>query len=197
MRVASSIAAAAGGRSRRRIGIALVLACLKLPAAGGPLQDHALNNAPWSWGIWGTTAVSQIKEGGQSYKRVTISPAPANAWDVGIYITLQKPVKKGDVVVLGLRVRTEKLSDGNEFAPLVARVFATEAKEVSVVPETNFMAGHQWKWFLASGTADRNYEPGQLSGGVRIGSGEQTLDIAEVIIAGFPPDFDVSTLPTN
>jgi hypothetical protein len=182
----------------RLFGVALALACLAMPAtAGSLLQDHALNTAPWSWGFWGKVGVSDHKEDGQSFKRVVISPAPANAWDTGIYITLQKPVKKGDVIVLAMRVRASKLADGNDFAPLTARVYPKDTTDVSVVAESSFMAGGQWKLFLASGKADKDYEPGLLSGGILIGSGEQTLDVAEVIVAGFPPDFDASTLPVD
>lgn len=180
--------------------VAAVLLCAMMPAkAGGALDGHALNTVPWSWGVWGNAVVTELKDSavsGGTFKRVAIAQAPEHPWDIGIYITLQKPVKKGDVIVLALWARAQTLPKDNEFTPLKGRVFDT-ATSVSVVPESTLMVGKTWKRFIATGIADKDYPMGSLAGGITIGNDAQTLDFTQVVIADFPPGFDLAALPQD
>lgn len=176
----------------------LFAAALSPAFADDELARNALNTESWSWGIWGKATVIAVDDphiAGGKAKRVVISPAPAKPWDIGAYVITNKPIKKGDVIVLAFWARAEKLPDGNDFIDIYGAVDDKQQESTKVVPETHFLVGKTWKLFVASGTADKDYAPGVLGGGIVLGSGEQTIDFGPVYISDFGPGYDTSTLP--
>jgi hypothetical protein len=169
-------------------------------AADSEWTEKAINNPADMWGIWGN-AQSEIVadpdvEGGKA-KRVVISPKPQNPWDVGGYVLITKPVKKGDVILLAFWARAERLPAGDDFIETSARIHDTSPENASVTPETQFLIGTQWKLFHASGTADKDYAVGKLGCGMLLGSDDQIIDFGPAYIVDYGPGYDLSKLPQN
>ncbi len=186
---------------RAVLGALAMVAAAALPAsADDDWAQKAINNPADSWGIWGTAKTEVVNDpavqGGKA-KRVTISPLPEKPWDIGAYILITKPVKKGDVLLLAFWARAESSPAGGDFVELSGRVYEAAPPSTSVTPQTDFLIGKQWKLYYASGTADKDYPVGALSCGMLLGTGEQTIDFGPAFIVDYGQGYDVAKLPRN
>jgi len=183
----------------RRVALCMWVLLAAAPAqAGDELMQKAINADSGAWGIWGKAGVAAIKDPAMpagTASRVTISSLPEKPWDIGAYVKTDKPVKKGDVIVLSLWARAEKLPAGNDFIEISGRVYDNGPAGTSLVPESQFLIGRAWKRFVVSGTADKDYAPGTLGCGLILGTGEQTIDFGPVYVSDFGPGYDTSKLP--
>ncbi len=182
-------------------GLAIIGAATEpASAADSDWAQKAINNPADMWGIWGAAHSEIVNasavEGGKA-ERVTISPKPQNAWDIGGYVLITKPVKKGDVVLLAFWARAERLPVGDDFIETTARIHDTSPANASVTPETSFLIGKQWKLFYASGVADKDYPVGTLGCGMLLGGDDQTIDFGPAYIVDYGPGYDLSRLPKN
>ena len=165
---------------------------------GDELMQKSINDEGGSWGIWGKADIATIKDPTLpvgTASRVTISTQPNKPWDIGAYIKTNKPIKKGDVIVLSLWARAEKLPEGNDFIEIYGRVYDSGPAGTSLVPETHFLIGKAWKRFVAVGMADKDYAAGKLGCGIVLGTGAQTIDFGPAYVSDFGPGYDTSKLP--
>lgn len=187
---------------RRVLGGLAVLATVLLPAAAADdeMAQKAINDPAASWGIWGPAkvefSVDPALDGG-NFRRVVVSPKPAQAWDIGAYVLITKPVKKGDVLLLAFWARAAATPAGSDFIELSARVHEVAPPETSVTPETQFFVGREWKLYYTSGIADKDYPVGALGCGMLLGANEQSIDFGPAYIVDYGPGYDPSKLPRN
>jgi hypothetical protein len=179
-------------------GLAL-FAVLALPAAAADDWD---NWTPYdisnSYGIWGDAHVvgeTDPNVPGGNYRRVAISPQPAHSWDVGTYIMIAKPVKKGDALAIAVWARAASPPAGNDFVELIGRIYETAHTSVGVTPESRFLVGKVWKCYYAGGIAKSDYPVGALKADVLLGTGEQAVDIGPAVVLDLGPNYDMSKLP--
>lgn len=179
---------------------AAMAAVLALAASGDDLQQKAVNNPGAFWGVWGaakTDYVADPRLKGGAAQRVTISPKPAHAWDVGAYVAITKPVQKGDVLLLTFWARAEKPPAGSDLVMLTGRLYEAAPPNAEVTPEVSFLIGKQWKLYYASGTAAKDYPVGSLSAGMVLGTGEQVIDFGPVSVLDFGQGYNINNLPRN
>lgn len=172
------------------------------PASAGDDEwaQKAINNPADSWGIWGTQKIQFMKDHklpGGDFRRVTISPLPDKPWDIGGYVAITKPVKKGDVLLLAFWARAEKTPAGSDFIDVSGRIHESAPPSASITPETQFLIGREWKLYYASGTADKDYPVGALGCGMVLGTGVQTVDLGPAYIVDYGPGYDLTKLPQN
>jgi hypothetical protein len=178
-------------------GLTMLCAATWAAQAGDPVT---LNVPTDSWSFWGTAKTDNIPDvtvDGGMIRRIAISPAPAQPWDIGSYVNIAKPVHQGDVVLLSFWARAPKPPEGNDFVLLSGRIHENAPPGTSVTPETTFSVGRQWKQFYAGGIATKDYPAGTLSVGMLLGTGDQVIDFATVTILDYGPDYDLSKLPHN
>ncbi len=181
-------------------GLALMAASVQPVSAAENWAQKAINKPADMWGIWGHAkgkVVADPSVEGGMVERVTISPKPKNPWDIGGYVLITKPVKKGDVILFAFWARAAKLPAHNDFIGITGRVYQSAPPSKSVTPETQFLIGPKWKLYTSSGTADQDYPVGTLGCGMILGTGEQTIDFGPVYIVDFGPGYDLSKLPKN
>lgn len=170
------------------------------PVAAGDVEGALVNNPAVPWGLWGPASEEIIAaadvEGGKA-KRITIAVKPANPWDVGIYANSDKPVKKGDVLLLAFWARAAVPPQGNDFIRINGRMTDSDTSPNGITPETSFLIGRQWKLYYAAGAAAKDYPAGALHAGVVLGTDAQTIDLGPVKMLDFGPGYDPDNLPHN
>jgi hypothetical protein len=183
-----------------RVALCALAVLTSIPAFADDMAQKAINTPGDMWGTWGNAKSEVVPDtgvdGGKA-KRVTISPKPQNAWDVGGYVLITKPVHKGDVILLAFWARAEKIPDNGDFIGTSARVHEVAPPSASVTPETQFLIGKDWKIFYASGVADKDYPVGTLGCGMILGTGDQVIDFGPAYIVDYGPGYDLAKLPQN
>ena len=168
-------------------------------AAADDATQRPLNDPGSFWTIWGTpvkanfVAAPTLKGG--AAQRVTISPRPGKPWDVGTVTVINKPVKKGDVLVLMFWARAEKPPAGSDLVMVSGRIYENCPSGIGISPETSFLIGKQWKFYYVAGTANKDYPAKTLGAGMVLGTGEQVIDFGQVVIVDYGPGFDLNSLP--
>lgn len=147
----------------------------------GPGQSHAI--------------VESAVQGGRAL-RVDVATAGANSWDVGAGSLTTKPVRTGDVLLLAVWLRAERLPAGAETARVNVRL-QEAAAPYAEIGSADVQVGPEWKMYFAQGVAARDYAPGAAGATIQLASASQTIDLGPVFILDFGPDYDRSTLPTN
>ncbi|MDE2184140.1 MAG: hypothetical protein KGJ78_14065 [Alphaproteobacteria bacterium] len=187
-------------RTSKRVIIS-ALAALGIATTGAAAEGVTVVNDPTAyWGVWGPAKTDYLPDpnvaGGQIL-RITISPKPANPWDVGTYAQVIKPLKQGDVVLMSFWARAERPPAGNDFITVSGRIYENKPQGIGVSPETGFMIGREWKKYYASGTAAKDLPAGTVSVGMIIGTGDQVIDFGQLAIVDYGPDYDLAKLPHN
>ncbi|MFN3669541.1 MAG: hypothetical protein ACK4VY_09560 [Brevundimonas sp.] len=147
----------------------------------GPGQTHAI--------------VESSVQGGRAL-RVDVATAGANPWDVGAGSVTTKPVRNGDVLLLAVWLRAERLPAGAETARVNVRL-QEAAAPYAEIGSADVRVGPEWKMYFAQGVATRDYAPGAAGATIQLASASQAIDLGPVFILDFGPDYDRTTLPTN
>jgi hypothetical protein len=179
-----------------------ILTCLML--AGGmrafadDLNQKLVSEPGAYWGVWGSAkanfvAASDLKTG--AAQRVTI-PNPSKPWDAGAYAPIDKPVHKGDMLVLMFRARAQTPPPGSDLVMVSGRIYEANGPGM-VTPDATFLLGKQWKLYTVVGKAERDYPAGTLSAGMTLGTGDQVIEFGPVSILDFGTNFDPASLPSK
>lgn len=179
--------------------LVVVVLSVALARADDNLEQRAIGNPGAFWSIWGLAkahyiAAPEIKGG--VAQRVAITPKPRNPWDAGTYGAITRAVKRGDVVVLKFYARTVAAPENSDLVMVTGSVYEAGEGTRSVTGDTNFLFGKQWKLYCAVGTASRDYPPGSLSAGLKLGTGEQTIDFSPLEILDMGPTSTSGTCHT-
>jgi hypothetical protein len=184
----------------RVLAVCLAMRAVMLGAAADDASQRAVNNPGAFWGLWGAAKADYVSAPnlkGSAAQRVTITSKPSNAWDVGTYAAITKPVKKDDVLVLMVWARAEKPPAGSDLIMVTGRIREAEPSSNPVSPETSFLIGKQWKFYYSIGTATRDYPAGTLKAEMLLGTGEQVIEFGPVSVIDYGANFDLSKLPRS
>lgn len=171
-----------------------------LPAAAQSMLDKAVNAVHvTSWNVYGanqtSTIVPSTVQGGHAF-RVDVSAPGANPWDVGVGSVSTKPIKSGDVLLLAVWLRAERLPEGSSTGQANIRMQGNAAPYPEVGGAAVQPTG-EWKLYFADGVATRDYAAGELGATVQLAGAAQTMDLGPVFILDMGPDYDRTTLPRN
>lgn len=182
------------------LGIVGMLAATLVPAAADDAAQRAVNNPADSVGIWGTAKLEPFTDPsvpGGAFRRITIIHQPIQPWDVGAYVMVTKPVKKGDVLLLAIWARAAQPPAQSDFIASHGSFTETAPPNRVVTEDTSLLIGKNWKLYYLSGTADRDFAPGSLSAGMLLGTGEQAIDFASPSILDYGAGYSIDKLPHN
>lgn len=184
----------------RKRAVLMGLAALASAAVSAWAQDwsqKAVTEPGAFWSIWGTAKTNFVSAAaiqGGAAERVTVLK-PSKPWDAGTYAPITKPVHKGDIVALMFRARAQTPPAGSDLIMVTGSVYEAGSSGTPITPEATFVIGRQWKLYVVTGKAERDYPPGTLSAGMKLGTGDQTIDFGPIYVLDLGPDFDPNMLP--
>lgn len=164
------------------------------------IQDKFINvPSVGAWNVLG--AAAEVRDdngipGGQSI-RIAVPAKGANPWDVQAIAGVTKPIKKGDIILVAFWARAEVPAEGQSTAVISSIRFQVTTPPYTSVFDAQASVGSTWKMYYASGTADRDYAVGTVGVSMHLATAKQTIDLGQVIIVDFGPDYDRSKLPRN
>ena len=173
------------------------------PAQSGPSLIDRLINTPFvqNWNTWGlssapTPHAAQGVTGGQA---LTIDVARAgDPWSVGAVMVNTGEIKTGDVLLLGVWVRAERLPDGaTETAVPLMLLEGTAEPKIRLAEASNIAVGTEWRMIYASGTATTDVAAGQSTIILQLGQAAHRLELGPALLFDFGPDYDRARLPRN
>ncbi|HUO97208.1 MAG TPA: endo-1,4-beta-xylanase [Rhizomicrobium sp.] len=183
-----------------RILTALLAALI---AVGARAEDensivNKLINSP-SWNVQGGSSeiVDDAAVQGGKAIRITVASKGANPWDVQATNAVNKHIKKGDVIFVAFWARSEVPAEGQPTADISLIQMQLSAAPYTAVFGDRASVGAKWAMYYASGTADRDYDPGAVTLTLHLASAKQTIDLGPVFIVDFGPNYDRSKLPKN
>lgn len=154
--------------------------------AHGQSQDLAsklVNNpaASKSWGPGVSARRDKAVQGGVAY-RVTTTGSEATYGDVGIYSTVDKPVKSGDRLILGFWARLEKGPDGAQTATLPLNAIQEAAPSNEAIIRGSVDITPSWQFFQISGAARKDYPAGGLNAALQLAAAKQIVDVGPIYV---------------
>lgn len=173
------------------------------PARSEPALIDRLINSPFvrNWNTWGLSAAptphaAQGVTGGQA---LTIDVVRAgDPWSVGAVMVNTGEVKAGDVLLLGVWVRAERVPDGatETTIPLLLLEGTAEPK-TRLAEASNIAVGTEWRMIYASGVATADIAAGQSAIILQMGQAAHRLELGPALLFDFGPDYNRARLPRN
>jgi hypothetical protein len=111
-----------------------------------------------------------------------------NPWDAGANMAINKPLQKGDVLLIAFWARV--VTPGRDTGTLAnASVTGGSGETITITSK--------WEMYYLSGVADADYKPGKANVGMQLAAEEQTVELGPVFVIDFGPNYDMSRLPHN
>ena len=165
--------------------ILAALAALFLPvAASAQAADTLLNTPSANWNVYGPSqthkGVRDKKVQGGGAMRVTLAAKPANAWDAGASNPIEKPIRKGDKLMLAVWARLESgdPAASTEIAAAIQRSSAPYAPIVSgrltLTPE--------WRLVHIQGVAEADISAGGANIALSLGTAAHVVDLGPAFV---------------
>ena len=120
-------------------------------------------------------------QGGKAL-RVAVSKKGANPWDATVGGPINKPIARGDRLLLLFSARLEKGENGAATATLPYNAIQLGAAPYSTIVSGPAQIGPEWKDFQVTGTADGNYSAGQLKVTIQLATAKQTVDFGPIVV---------------
>lgn len=171
------------------------------PAPARPtMLDRAVNVVHVTgWNVYGpdqtSSLVDSTVQGGHAL-RVDVTAAGTTAWAVGAGSTTIKPIAAGDVVLLAVWARAERLPAGAQTARLTIGLQQNSAP-YTPLGTADIQVGADWKLYFLQADATQAYAAGAAGAAVHLAAASQTIDLGPVFILNFGPAYDKSQLPSN
>ena len=171
------------------------------PAPARPsMLDRAVNEIHvTSWNIYGpgqtASVINSTVQGGHAM-RVDVTARGANPWTAGAGSITTKPIAAGDVLLLAVWARAERLPAGASTARLTIGL-QQNSEPYTPMGTGDIEVGTEWKLYFLQADAQRAYAPGTAGAAVHLAANSQTIDLGPVFILDFGPGYDKSLLPTN
>jgi len=119
---------------------------------------------------------------------------PEVPWNFQCYLTVQAPVKKGDVLWVGLWMRTLKSrTESGEGRSELALERSKEPYDKLVTMELT--SGTEWQPWAAAFAAPNDYAPGQYQLCLRFGYNPQTVQIGGLQLLNYKHQTEIAALP--
>jgi hypothetical protein len=174
------------------IAILAVLGATAGAAAAAPAAEDDIASkvisipAPAAFRVDGLSAKPQVRndpkvQGGKSL-RVVVPAANPEAWRISLAVPINKPVRKGDKLVLAFWSRLEAGENGAKTAVLPFNAVQVNAPPWTPVISGQMTIGPEWKMSEIDGVADKDYAAGQLGVSMHLASAKQTIDFGPVFV---------------
>lgn len=188
--------------SRRTALTGLIAACVagRRASAKNDIMQKIVSDPGTFWQLWGPIKASYVSDNrvdGGAVQRLTIAPKPPRPWDAGAFVTVSKPVRKGDILLLTFWARSESTPAGSDLIIVTGRVYENMSGGVDLTANQTFLIGKQWKPYFISLRVTKDYPGGVLAGGLLVGTGEQTIDFGPVSVIDFGQNYNMASLPRN
>lgn len=170
------------------------------PPARPSMLDRAVNVVHVTgWNVYGpnqtSSTIDSTVQGGHAL-RVDVTAAGTNPWDVGAGSVTIKPIAAGDVMLVAVWARAERLPAGAEAASLTIGLQQNSAP-YTPMGTIDVQVGPEWKLYFLQADATQAYAAGAAGATVHLAGASQTIDLGPVFILDFGPGYDKSQLPTN
>lgn len=136
----------------------------------------------------------QSDSSGAKFLRAGTTSLPPRWWDVQLHWPGSAPIRKGDTLLLSLRMRTVSAQNPTGEASCNACVQRTSSPWDSVV-NFDFHVGTQWRRIDLPVRAQGDFAAGEYQVALNLGFGVQSVDIADVLLLNYGPDVQPSALP--
>jgi hypothetical protein len=160
-----------------------VAAAPAAPAATADLSSKMVNDpsAPEVNGAKAQLVNDPRIDGGKAL-RVAVSKKGPNNWASNVETSLNKPVKKGDKLVLMFNARLQEGPSG-----AAAATIPHSAIQMKAAPYSSLVSGQaaltgDWKSYRFEGTADKDHAAGALKASIQIGNAKQTIDFGPIVV---------------
>jgi hypothetical protein len=179
----------------RKIGWAAMVGalCLSLPASAqdaAAILKYAINTQGVGYTPYGPTqTMKNVRDGkvqGGVAQRIEISAKGPNPYTSGATTPIDKPIAKGDRLMIAFWARAPKVA-ADKTTPIP---FA--GLQLSGEPYTQFVfgsadVGRDWKLFQIRGVADKDYAAGQANVSLHLSAEIAVFDLGPVFVLDFGP----------
>lgn len=158
-----------------------------------PIMERAVNSPRVdSWSFYGpglTQSLIDAEVQGGKAIRVTVPSAGANPWDAAAQAYTTKPIRSGDVMLLGIWLRSDTPG-----ATVNIRLQGSDAPYPEVAAAT-VQPTAEWKLWFARGTAGSDFAAARANATVQLAGMAQTVELGPVFIFDFGQGYDMDRLP--
>jgi len=116
------------------------------------------------------------------------------AWDQGLTATSQATVKTGDVLLASFRMRNVESMTGQA---LVNFIFQGGAPDYEKSAMVRVGVGTEWTQIHLPFLAKGDYKRGKAAAGFHLSLADQVLEVADLQVANYGPDYDPAALPNS
>ena len=114
--------------------------------------------------------------------RVQIPAKGANIWDSNVTSAIKKPIKAGDRLLMVFWARLEQGENG-----ATSTTLPSNGAGMLSAPWTGILGGPadigpEWKQFEFSGTASRDFAPGEAGISIQLATAKMTVDLGPIIL---------------
>lgn len=128
------------------------------------------------------------------FLRVSATAIPPQWWDVQLRWVAEAPIRKGDTVLLSLRMRTASAQTETGEAACNVCVQRTSPPWDSAL-NTDFRLGKEWQRIDLPFRAGEDYAIGAYQVALNLGFGVQAVDIADVLLLNYGQKLKPADLP--
>jgi len=119
-------------------------------------------------------------QGGKAL-RIDVPHKGSNPWDSTVGGSIDKPIKRGDNLVLVFTARLEKGANGPT-TTLPYNAIQLASAPYSTVMSGSGEIGPEWKQLQVTGKADRDYPAGALKVTIQLATAKQIVDFGPIIL---------------
>ena len=176
---------------RIALAAALMLSSAAMAQDAAPdIMKNAINTPSVGYTIYGPNQSAKLVKddglpGGQALQ-VTVSATTPNAWDIGANNTIDKPITKGDRLVVAVWLRAPKLGAG-ETLPIHAFQVNQKGPPYATVVTGSGDITNAWKLYQARGTAPASYAAGEAVISVHLGAARGVVALGPAFVLDFGP----------
>lgn len=183
--------------------ITVAFAATPLPAADTGKDDDILNHliisaSADSWNVWNAMKSLRDDPTVQAGKAVRLeSVKREHSWDAGASITINKPVAKGDIILIAYYARVETPPLGKDTTYIPATTIGLNQAPYTAFGSEAATLTKKWDVYYISGVATDNFKKGTLHFSVQLSGDDHTIDLGPVFVFNLGPDYDRSKVPHN
>jgi endo-1,4-beta-xylanase len=161
-----------------------------IPAGGKNLLEGSKSHGVVPKGGESTAVRSTHPELGDVW-RITIPTLPPNSWGTQLGTPVKGTINEGDRCLLTFKARAIdcKKAAGNN------NVEIQQPPDYTKVGQGSFSVGAEWASVYTPFTATKSVPDGKGSVAIHLGGAVQTIEIAQVQLLNYGPDFDLAKLP--
>ncbi|MCM8730978.1 hypothetical protein ACFO8O_08400 [Hephaestia sp. GCM10023244] len=172
--------------------VALIAVALPAQDQAGDIADKIINNPnPQAFQVYNAPEPARVvadkKVQGGHALRVQIPGGSAQPWSISLSDPIDRPVAKGDRLVLAFYARAARSEAAGGGAHL-----PNNGVQLARAPYTGIFGGAvditpDWTMYHLQGVADRDYAAGELAVSMHLASGKQTLEFGPIFVLDLGP----------